>query len=110
MLQGSFKGVSLKFQGRGSFKDSRCFQKVLCCMALIAASRAEGGLVIGEMKRGQVTSIWPTNNKKKHRESVSVCGRFKLNELIREGLKQALLLLGKLRQLPYLKMPATIWP
>ena len=53
-----------KFQGEGSFKDvlrvfhdfqgcfqsvsrklSRCLKKVSCCMALIAASRAEGGLV-----------------------------------------------------------------
>ena len=39
-----FKGVSRVFQG--SFKKtSKCFKKVSCCMALIAASRAEGGLV-----------------------------------------------------------------
>jgi len=40
MLQGClmiFEGVSRVFQG---------FQKVSCCMALIAASRAEGGLVL----------------------------------------------------------------
>ena len=40
-----FEGVSRVFQG--SFKKlSMCFKKVSCCMALIAASRAEGGLVI----------------------------------------------------------------
>jgi len=32
-----FKEVSRKLSG--------CFKKVSCCMALIAASRAEGGLV-----------------------------------------------------------------
>ena len=29
-----------------SRKLSRCLKKVLCCMTLIAASRAEGGLVL----------------------------------------------------------------
>ena len=51
MFQGCFnifKYVSRMFQK--CFKDvsgklSRCFKKVSCCMALIAASRAEGGLV-----------------------------------------------------------------
>ena len=39
-----FKGVSRVFQG--SFKIAfKVFKKVSCCMALIAASRAEGGLV-----------------------------------------------------------------
>ena len=46
MFQGCFmifKGVSRVF--RGSFKKTfKVFQKVSCCMALIAASRAEGGL------------------------------------------------------------------
>ena len=46
-IQGSFmmfKGVSRVFQG--SYKKTfKLFQKVSCCMALIAASRAEGGLV-----------------------------------------------------------------
>ena len=37
VCQEFFKDVSRKFQG--------CFKKVSCCMALIAASRAEGGLV-----------------------------------------------------------------
>ena len=32
-----FKGVSIKC--------SRCFKEVSCCMALIAATRAEGGFV-----------------------------------------------------------------
>ena len=73
MFQGSLKVISRKFQGcfegvlrvfQGSFNGveevsrafqisymedsrtlSRCFKKVSCCMALIAASRAEGGLV-----------------------------------------------------------------
>ena len=40
-----FKGVSRVFQG--SFKKTfKVFQKSFMCMALIAASRAEGGLVI----------------------------------------------------------------
>ena len=47
MFHGSFmifKGVSRVFHG--SFKKlSRCFKKVSYYMALIAASRAEGGLV-----------------------------------------------------------------
>ena len=47
MFQGCFmifKDVSRGFQG--SFKKTfKMFQKVSCCMALIAASRAEGGLV-----------------------------------------------------------------
>ena len=48
MFQGCFmifKGVSREFHE--SFKNnlSRCFMKVSYCMALIAASRAEGGLV-----------------------------------------------------------------
>ena len=39
-----FKGVSRVFQG--SFKKTfKVFQKSFMCMALIAASRAEGGLV-----------------------------------------------------------------
>ena len=39
-----FKGVSRVFHG--SFKKTfKVFQKILYCMALIAASRAEGGLV-----------------------------------------------------------------
>ena len=37
VFYGCFKEVSRKL--------SRCFKKVSCCMALIAASRAEGGLV-----------------------------------------------------------------
>ena len=62
VFQGSFMGVSWKFLERGSFKDVflrvfpecfkevsrkllRCFKKVSCCMALNAASRAEGWLV-----------------------------------------------------------------
>ena len=75
MFYGSFKGVSRKYQGcfikvsfkrkfQGCFKGvlwilrmfpecfkevsrklSRSFRKVSCCMVLIAASRAEGGLV-----------------------------------------------------------------
>ena len=43
-----FKGVPLVFQRcfkEVSRKLSRCFEKVSSCMALIAASRAEGGLV-----------------------------------------------------------------
>ena len=49
MFQGCvmiFKGVSRVFQG--SFKKTLRFfkKKVSCCMALIAASRAEGGLVL----------------------------------------------------------------
>ena len=46
MFQGCFmiKGVSRVFQG--SFKKTfKVFQKSFMCMALIAASRAEGGLV-----------------------------------------------------------------
>ena len=40
----TFKGVSRMFQG--SFKKTfLVFLKVSCCMALIAASQAEGGLV-----------------------------------------------------------------
>ena len=42
----NFKGVSRKFQG--CFKEvprKGVSRKVSCCMALIAASRAEGGLV-----------------------------------------------------------------
>ena len=40
-----FKGVSRVFQG--SFKKTfKVFKKGLCFMALIAASRAEGGLVL----------------------------------------------------------------
>ena len=58
----SCKGVSLNFHGRGSSKDvsrvfpecfnevsrklSRCVKKVSCCMALMAASRAQGGHVL----------------------------------------------------------------
>ena len=38
VFQRCFKDVSIKLSG--------CFKKVSCCMALIAASRAEGGLVI----------------------------------------------------------------
>ena len=38
-----FEGVSRVFQG-GFEKTFKVFQKVSCCMALIAASRAEGGL------------------------------------------------------------------
>ena len=39
-----FKGFCRMFQG--SFKIAfKVFKKVSCCMALIAASRAEGGLV-----------------------------------------------------------------
>ena len=43
-----FKGVPGVFQRcfkKVSRKLSGCFKKVSCCMALIAASRAEGGLV-----------------------------------------------------------------
>ena len=46
MFQGCFmiKGVSRVFQG--SFKKTfKVFQESFMCMALIAASRAEGGLV-----------------------------------------------------------------
>ena len=39
-----FKSVSKVFQGCS--KLARCFQKVSCCMELIAASRADGGLVL----------------------------------------------------------------
>ena len=56
MFQESFNGVSGKLHGcymkvLGCFKEasrklSGCFKKVSCCMALIAASRAEGGLVL----------------------------------------------------------------
>ena len=35
-----FNGVSRKFK-----KKFKCFKEVSCCMALIAATRAEGGLV-----------------------------------------------------------------
>ena len=48
MFQGSFmiKGVSRVFQG--SFKKTfKVFKESFMCMALIAASRAEGGLVLG---------------------------------------------------------------
>ena len=55
VFQGSVKGVSCFREEEVSrmFHDflraftecSRCFKKNLCCMALIAASRAEGGLV-----------------------------------------------------------------
>ena len=37
MFHGGLKSAVRAFQG--------CFKKVSCCMALIAASRAEGGLV-----------------------------------------------------------------
>ena len=51
MFQGCFmifKDVSRVFQG--SFKKTfKVFQKVSSCMALIAASRAEGGLVFMKM-------------------------------------------------------------
>ena len=40
-FHGCFKGVSRVFQ-----ISVKCFKKVSCCMALIAASRAEGGLVL----------------------------------------------------------------
>ena len=49
-FQGCFKGVSM-IEGvsrvfQGSFKKTfKVFQKSFMCMALIAASRAEGGLV-----------------------------------------------------------------
>ena len=49
MFQGCFmiKGVSRVFQG--SFKKTfKVFQESFMCMALIAASRAEGGLVFKE--------------------------------------------------------------
>ena len=39
-----FKGVSRMFKGRFK-KTFKVFKKVSCFMALIAASRAEGGLV-----------------------------------------------------------------
>ena len=50
MFLESFKGVSKVFQG--SFKKTfKVSQKISCYMALIAASRAEGGLVfIGPIK------------------------------------------------------------
>ena len=54
-FQGGFKRVSSMFQGcfqsvskvcQGSFeKMLKCFKEVSCCMSLIAATRAEGGLV-----------------------------------------------------------------
>ena len=49
MFQRCFQSVSKV--SLGSFKKlSRCFKKVSCCMALIAASRAEGGLVFEKLK------------------------------------------------------------
>ena len=45
-FQGCFKSVSKVFQGNLKNTISRCFKKVSCCMALIAASQAEGGLVL----------------------------------------------------------------
>ena len=48
-FHGSFKGVPRVFQRcfkEVSRKLSGCFKKFSCCMALIAASRAEGGLVL----------------------------------------------------------------
>ena len=54
MFQGCFmiKGVSRVFQG--SFKKTfKVFQESFMCMALIAASRAEGGLVQLEMPLSQ---------------------------------------------------------
>ena len=50
-----FKGVPRVFQG--SFKKTfKVFKKVSCFMALIAASRAEGGLVssVGVRKQNEV--------------------------------------------------------
>ena len=51
--QRCFHGISLNFQSffpeyfkRVSRKCSRCFKEASCCMAQIAATRAEGGLVI----------------------------------------------------------------
>ena len=47
-----FKGISRLYQKcfkEVSRKVSRCFKKVSCHMALIAASRAEGGLVSSEI-------------------------------------------------------------
>ena len=52
MFQGCFmiKGVSRVFQG--SFKKTfKVFQESFMCMALIAASRAEGGLVLVKTAR-----------------------------------------------------------
>ena len=54
MFQGCFmiKGVSRVFQG--SFKKTfKVFQESFLCMALIAASRAEGGLVIFKQDEGR---------------------------------------------------------
>ena len=45
MFQGSFQSVSKVFQG-SFMKTFKVFKKVSCCMALIAAFRAEGGLVL----------------------------------------------------------------
>ena len=43
-FQGCFQSISNVFR-RISKKDSVCLKEVTCCMTLIAASRAEGGLV-----------------------------------------------------------------
>ena len=48
----SFMGEEVSWMFQAFFKEvsrkrSRCLKKVSCCMALIAASRAEGGLVTG---------------------------------------------------------------
>ena len=48
-FHGSLKDVLKVLPGRVSGKCSRCFIEISCCMALIAPSQAEGGLVCKAM-------------------------------------------------------------
>ena len=82
MFQGCFKGVSwfsrvfAECFKEVSRKLSRCFEKVSCCISLMAASRAERGLVdkgfpkftnlIFNLRGGGGGVNWPIENQNKY--------------------------------------------